>query len=96
MARTIDLAREFDVPLLSDIHYPEQIKKCAEVLDVIQIPAYLCMQTHLVVEAAKTGKVINLKHGQFLAPDNMIKPAEKVVSTGNNNIILKHQIFIKC
>lgn len=79
---------EFDLPILSDIHYPEQIKKSAEVLDIIQIPAYLCMQTHLVVEAAKTGRVINLKHGQFLAPDNMIKPAEKILSTGNDKIIL--------
>ncbi len=79
---------EFDLPILSDIHFPSQVKAAAEVLDVLQIPAYLVMQTTLVIEAAMTGKVINLKHGQFLAPENMIKPVQKVESTGNENIIL--------
>jgi len=79
---------EFSFPLLSDIHYPAQVTAAAEVLDIIQIPAYLVMQTTLVVEAAKTGKVINLKHGQFLAPENMIKPVDKMLSVGNDQIIL--------
>lgn len=83
-----NIKSEFGFPILSDIHYPEQAKAAGEVLDVIQIPAYLCMQTTLVVEAAKTGKVVNLKHGQFLAPENMIKPARKIESVGNQNIIL--------
>jgi 2-dehydro-3-deoxyphosphooctonate aldolase (KDO 8-P synthase) len=78
----------FDLPVLSDIHYPDQISAAADVLDIIQIPAYLCMQTILVVEAAKTGKAINLKHGQFIAPENMGKPVKKVEAQGNNNIIL--------
>ena len=78
----------FDLPLLSDIHYPDQIKAAADVLDVIQIPAYLCMQTILVVEAAKTGKAINIKHGQFIAPENMGKPVKKIESQGNQNIIV--------
>jgi 2-dehydro-3-deoxyphosphooctonate aldolase (KDO 8-P synthase) len=78
----------FDLPVLSDIHYPDQIKAAADVLDIIQIPAYLCMQTIIVVEAAKTGKAINLKHGQFIAPENMGKPVKKVESEGNRNIIL--------
>jgi 2-dehydro-3-deoxyphosphooctonate aldolase (KDO 8-P synthase) len=78
---------EFGMPLVSDIHYPDQIAAAAEVLDILQIPAYLCMQTTLVVEAAKTQKVINLKHGQFLAPENMKKPQQKVESVGNRNII---------
>ena len=82
------IRRTFDLPVLSDIHYPDQIKAAADVLDVIQIPAYLCMQTLLVVEAARTGKAINLKHGQFIAPENMKKPVQKVESQGNNNIIL--------
>jgi 2-dehydro-3-deoxyphosphooctonate aldolase (KDO 8-P synthase) len=73
---------------LSDIHYPDQAAAAGEVLDIIQIPAYLCMQTTLVVAAAKTGKVVNLKHGQFLAPENMKHPVEKIRSTGNENIIL--------
>ncbi|MEN7551365.1 3-deoxy-8-phosphooctulonate synthase [Rapidithrix thailandica] len=80
--------KEFGFPVLSDVHYPEQIGPASEVLDVIQIPAYLVMQTTLVVEAAKTGKVINLKHGQFLAPENMVKPADKAKASGNDNIIL--------
>ena len=82
------IKREFQMPVLSDIHYPEHIKPAAEVLDVIQIPAYLCMQTGLVTETAKTGAVVNLKHGQFLAPENMIKPCQKIESCGNNKIIL--------
>ncbi len=79
---------EFELPILSDVHYPEQVSAAAEVLDIIQIPAYLCMQTDLVVAAANTGKVINLKHGQFLAPENMIKPCEKVSESGNAQILL--------
>lgn len=84
---------EFGFSLLSDIHYPDQVAAAAEVLDVLQIPAYLCMQTTLVLEAAKTGKVINLKHGQFLAPENMIKPAQKIESVGNDKIILTERGF---
>ncbi len=82
------IKHDFGFPILSDVHYPDQMKAAAEVLDVIQIPAYLVMQTGLVTEAAKTGKVINLKHAQFLAPDNMKLPAAKVESEGNSDIIL--------
>ena len=84
----------FDLPILSDIHYPDQIKAAADVLDIIQIPAYLCMQTILVVEAAKTGIAINLKHGQFIAPENMGKPVKKVESEGNKNIILTERGYV--
>lgn len=84
---------DFGFPLLSDVHYPEQIAPAAEVLDILQIPAYLCMQTTLVLEAAKTGKVVNLKHGQFLAPENMIKPVKKIESVGNEQIILTERGF---
>jgi 2-dehydro-3-deoxyphosphooctonate aldolase (KDO 8-P synthase) len=80
--------REFDVPLLTDIHYPYQAAPAAEVCDVIQIPAYLCMQSELVVAAAKTGAVVNIKHGQFLAPDNMAKPVKKIEQSGSEKIIL--------
>ena len=82
------IKKDFGFPILTDIHYPSQAKPAAEVVDVLQIPAYLVMQTTLVTEAAKTGAVINLKHAQFLAPDNMVKPAEKCVSVGNDKIIL--------
>ncbi|MFT4754178.1 MAG: 2-dehydro-3-deoxyphosphooctonate aldolase (KDO 8-P synthase) [Salibacteraceae bacterium] len=79
---------DFGFPLLTDIHYPDQVEAAAEVVDVLQIPAYLVMQTTLAVAAANTGKVINLKHAQFLAPENMSKPVAKVESTGNKNILL--------
>lgn len=79
---------EFQLPVLTDVHYPEQIKPTAEVVDVIQIPAYLCMQSSLVVEAAKTGLPVNLKHGQFISPENMAKPVKKILDSGNNQILL--------
>ena len=82
------IKEQFGFPILSDIHYPEQTKEAGKVLDVIQIPAYLCMQTSLVVKAAKTGKTINLKHGQFIAPENMIHPVRKIESENNHNILL--------
>ena len=79
---------EFEVPVLSDVHFPEQVGPAGDVLDVIQIPAYLCMQSTLAVEAAKTGKVINIKHGQFLAPENMMKPVQKFLDSGNDQLIV--------
>jgi 2-dehydro-3-deoxyphosphooctonate aldolase (KDO 8-P synthase) len=82
------IKHDFGFPLLSDVHYPEQVQACAEVLDVIQIPAYLVMQTVLVTMAAATGCVINLKHAQFLAPENMTKPVGKVEAAGNYRILL--------
>ncbi len=80
--------KEFGFPLLSDIHHPHEAAPAAEVLDVLQIPAYLCMQTSLVLAAAKTGKVVNLKHGQFLAPENMKHPVRKIESVDNHQILL--------
>jgi 2-dehydro-3-deoxyphosphooctonate aldolase (KDO 8-P synthase) len=80
--------RQFDLPILTDIHYPYQAAPAAEVCDVIQIPAYLCMQSELVVAAAKTGAGVNIKHGQFLAPENMAKPVKKIEDSGNDRIIL--------
>ncbi|MDR3679874.1 MAG: 3-deoxy-8-phosphooctulonate synthase [Flavipsychrobacter sp.] len=79
---------QFGFTLLTDIHYPDQAAPAAEVCDVLQIPAYLCMQTGLMVAAAKTGAVINIKHGQFLAPENMKHPVTKCVEAGNDKIIL--------
>jgi 2-dehydro-3-deoxyphosphooctonate aldolase (KDO 8-P synthase) len=79
---------QFGFSLLTDIHYPDQAAPVAAVCDVLQIPAYLCMQTGLMVAAAKTGNVINIKHGQFLAPENMKHPAGKCVDAGNDQIIL--------
>ncbi len=79
---------QFGFTLLTDIHYPDQAAPVAEVCDVLQIPAYLCMQTGLMVAAAQTGKVVNIKHGQFLAPENMKHPVGKCVEAGNDQIIL--------
>jgi 2-dehydro-3-deoxyphosphooctonate aldolase (KDO 8-P synthase) len=82
------IKEQFGFPVLTDIHYPHQVAAVAEVCDVLQIPAYLCMQSGLMVAAAKTGKVINIKHGQFLAPENMKHPVGKCVDSGNDKIIL--------
>ncbi len=82
------IKEQFGFSLLTDIHYPDQAAPVAAVCDVLQIPAYLCMQTGLMVAAAKTGKVINIKHGQFLAPENMKHPVGKCNEAGNDQIIL--------
>lgn len=79
---------QFGFPLLTDVHYPDQCAPVAAVVDVLQIPAYLCMQTTLTVAAAKTGRVVNVKHGQFLAPENMKHPVRKIEESGNEQIIL--------
>lgn len=79
---------DFGFPVLSDVHTPAQAMAAGQVLDVIQIPAYLCMQTELVVAAADTGRAVNLKHGQFLAPENMVRPLEKVLARGNDRVLL--------
>jgi len=78
----------YNVPVLSDVHTPEQVKPAAEVLDVIQIPAFLCQQTELLVTAARTGKTINIKKGQFLAPEDISSAVSKVEGEGNYNILL--------
>lgn len=80
--------RELDLPLLSDIHRFEEIAPAAEVLDVIQIPAFLSRQTDLLVEVAKTGRVVNIKKGQFMAPGDIKNAIEKAESTGNRNILI--------
>lgn len=82
------IKREFELPVLTDVHYPQQVKATGDVVDVIQIPAYLCMQSSLLVEAARTGKAVNIKHGQFLAPENLAKPVKKLEDAGTDKIIL--------
>ena len=79
------------LPILTDIHAPEQCAPVAEVVDVLQIPAFLCRQTDLLVAAGKTGKTINIKKGQFLAPWDMKNAAGKVASTGNQQILLSER-----
>ena len=80
--------KTFDVPVVTDIHAPHEAEMAAEYVDVLQIPAFLCRQTDLLVAAAKTQKIVNIKKGQFLAPDSMKFAAEKVVDAGNSNVML--------
>ena len=79
---------EFQIPILSDVHCLTQVAAAAEVLDIIQIPAFLSRQTDLIMEAAKTGRIINIKKGQFSAPEDMRNAMEKVYASGNRQIIL--------
>ena len=83
-----DAKKEFSVPLLTDIHSEIEAEIAAEVVDVLQIPAFLCRQTELIETAAETGKIINIKKGQFLAPADMKNQAEKAVKTGNKKVFL--------
>lgn len=79
---------KYDLPIVTDIHTPDQAKPASEVADILQIPAFLCRQTDLLVAAAKTGKIVNIKKGQFLAPEQMGPLVKKVEDSGNNNILL--------
>ena len=78
----------YHVPILTDIHEPAQARAAAEVADVLQIPAFLSRQTDLIVAAAKTGRVVNIKKGQFLAPDDVRHAVAKVVDAGNPRVIV--------
>lgn len=86
--RILKSVRERGIPVLTDIHDPSQAELAAEAVDILQIPAFLCRQTDILVAAGQTGKVVNVKKGQFVAPNDIRLAAEKVASTGNNNIIL--------
>ncbi|MEX0344077.1 MAG: 3-deoxy-8-phosphooctulonate synthase [Rhizobiaceae bacterium] len=83
-----DLQGEFGIPTLTDVHAPEQCAPVAEVVDVLQIPAFLCRQTDLLVAAANTGKVVNIKKGQFLAPWDMQNVVAKVTGSGNSQVMV--------
>ena len=83
-----DVRDRFGCPVLTDIHDADQARRAAGVVDIIQIPAFLCRQTDLLLAAGETGAVVNIKKGQFLAPWDMPNVAQKVASTGNDNILL--------
>ncbi|MBI4030646.1 MAG: 3-deoxy-8-phosphooctulonate synthase [Proteobacteria bacterium] len=83
-----EIRKEFGVPVITDVHAPEQCAAVAEAVDVLQIPAFLCRQTDLLLAAGETGKAINVKKGQFLAPWDMKNVAAKIASTGNENVML--------
>jgi 2-dehydro-3-deoxyphosphooctonate aldolase (KDO 8-P synthase) len=82
------VSRELKLPVVSDIHRFEEIGPAADVLDVLQIPAFLCRQTDFVVAAAKTGRVVNIKKGQFLAPWDIKNAADKAASAGNSRVLI--------
>jgi 2-dehydro-3-deoxyphosphooctonate aldolase (KDO 8-P synthase) len=82
------VAREFDVPVTTDIHTDEEADMAAEYVDILQIPAFLCRQTSLIAAAARTGKVVNIKKGQFMSPDSMNHAVQKVRECGNERVIL--------
>ena len=83
-----EIRAQIDVPVISDIHSIEQVAPAAEVLDIIQIPAFLCRQTQLVVAAAKTGRIVNIKKGQFLAPWDVQNIINKSHSAGNQKLLI--------
>ena len=81
------------VPILTDVHEVNQVEKAAQVADILQIPAFLCRQTDLVLEAARSGKVVNIKKGQFMAPWDMKGVMEKAASTGNRKLMVTERGF---
>jgi 2-dehydro-3-deoxyphosphooctonate aldolase (KDO 8-P synthase) len=83
-----DVKRELGIPILTDVHSENEVTLCAEIADVLQIPAFLCRQTELLQAAGRSGKAVNIKKGQFVAPEDMALAAEKVASTGNKRILL--------
>lgn len=86
--RILKSVRDSGFPVLTDIHEPAQAALAAESVDILQIPAFLCRQTDLLVEAGRTGKIVNIKKGQFVSPNDIRHAADKVASTGNNRILL--------
>ncbi len=82
------IQREFNVPVLTDIHSTEEATQAGQVCDILQVPAFLCRQTDLLTAAGNTGKVINVKKGQFMAPWDMQNVVEKILATGNEQILL--------
>ena len=82
------IKEKYDLPIVTDIHTPDQAEPVSKVADILQIPAFLCRQTDLLVAAAKTGKIVNIKKGQFLAPEQMKPLIKKVEDSGNTNILV--------
>jgi 2-dehydro-3-deoxyphosphooctonate aldolase (KDO 8-P synthase) len=83
-----EVKKRYGLPIVTDIHTAEEATIAANYVDVLQIPAFLCRQTDLLIAAAKTGKVVNVKKGQFVSPESMKFAAQKIVDSGNNNVML--------
>ena len=82
------IKEEFELPILTDVHNVSEIPEASAIADILQIPAFLCRQTDLIISASETGKIINIKKGQFMAPEDMENATQKVASTDNRNILL--------
>jgi 2-dehydro-3-deoxyphosphooctonate aldolase (KDO 8-P synthase) len=89
-----DIRHDYGVPVVSDIHETQQVDAVSQVLDVLQIPAFLCRQTDLLVAAARSGKTINLKKGQFVSPWDMANAVNKIKASGNRNLMLCERGFV--
>lgn len=83
-----EVAEQFSLPVITDVHSPEEAKMAADFVDVLQVPAFLCRQTDLLVACAKTGRAVSVKKGQFLAPASMQFAVDKVVESGNNRVLI--------
>jgi 2-dehydro-3-deoxyphosphooctonate aldolase (KDO 8-P synthase) len=83
-----DIKEELDIPVISDVHRISEIPEAARILDIIQIPAFLCRQTDVIIEVSKTGKPVNIKKGQFLAPWDIANVVKKITSAGNRRILI--------
>ena len=83
-----EVGTQFSLPVITDVHSPEEAEKAAEFVDVLQIPAFLCRQTDLLVACARTGRAVSVKKGQFLSPDSMKFAADKLVESGNKRILI--------
>lgn len=88
LALLSDIRSKLDIPVISDVHSVEEVRTASEVLDMLQLPAFLCRQTDLIIAASNTGKPVNIKKGQFLAPWDINNIIEKFVSTGNNDLTI--------
>jgi 2-dehydro-3-deoxyphosphooctonate aldolase (KDO 8-P synthase) len=86
--RILKTVQRLGIPVLTDIHEPAQAEQAAEGVDILQIPAFLCRQTDLLIAAGRTGRIVNIKKGQFVSPGEIVQAAEKVASAGNHKIIL--------
>jgi len=82
------IKNEFELPIVTDIHSADEAFIVSDIVDMIQIPAFLCRQTDILVEAAKTGKIVNIKKGQFLSPGQIVNSAEKVIKSGNDKVVI--------